>query len=54
MTFTGMIHLQEWSTASAIQIRLISPNTFGDEQFGEKTVLQSYYYAISSIDIGGR
>ena len=41
-------------TASAIQIKLDRMNTFGDEQFGEPSVLKSYFYAISDISIGGR
>ncbi|XP_064648977.1 laminin subunit gamma-1-like isoform X2 [Lineus longissimus] len=46
--------LQEWVTATDIRIVLTRLNTFGDEVFGDKNVLQSYFYAISDISIGGR
>lgn len=46
--------LQEWVTATEIRISLNRLNTFGDEVFGDPRVLQSYYYAISDISVGGR
>lgn len=46
--------LQEWITATEIQISLVRMNTFGDETFKDTSVLKSYYYAISDIAIGGR
>ncbi|KAF6021667.1 LanB2 [Bugula neritina] len=46
--------LQEFVTATAIQIRLRRLNTFGDEVFEDTSVLQSYYYAVSEISVGGK
>ncbi|KAM7303916.1 laminin subunit gamma-1 isoform X1 [Ixodes scapularis] len=46
--------LQEWVTATAIRIVLTRLNTFGDEIFGDKQVLRSYYYAIADFAVGGR
>ena len=46
--------LKEWVTATDIRITLNRLNTFGDEFFGDPKVLQSYYYAISDISVGGR
>ncbi|XP_067941186.1 laminin subunit gamma-1-like [Watersipora subatra] len=46
--------LQEFVTATAIQIRLTRLNTFGDEVFEDTSVLQSYYYAISDISVGAK
>ncbi|XP_077506239.1 laminin subunit gamma-1 isoform X2 [Amblyomma americanum] len=46
--------LQEWVTATAIRIVLNRLNTFGDEIFGDKQVLRSYYYAIADLAVGGR
>lgn len=46
--------LQEWVTAESIRISLDRINTFGDEIFHDPKVLQSYYYAISDLTIGGR
>ncbi|KAH6946202.1 hypothetical protein HPB50_012140 [Hyalomma asiaticum] len=46
--------LQEWVTATAIRIVLTRLNTFGDEIFGDKQVLRSYYYAIADLAVGGR
>ncbi|XP_064457402.1 laminin subunit gamma-1-like isoform X3 [Ornithodoros turicata] len=46
--------LQEWVTATSIRIVLTRLNTFGDEIFGDKQVLRSYYYAISDFAVGGR
>ncbi|KAH7979956.1 hypothetical protein HPB49_012192 [Dermacentor silvarum] len=45
---------QEWVTATAIRIVLTRLNTFGDEIFGDKQVLRSYYYAIADLAVGGR
>ncbi|XP_037079279.1 laminin subunit gamma-1-like [Pollicipes pollicipes] len=45
--------LQQWVTATAIRITLNRLNTFGDEVFRDPRVLQSYYYAISDLAIGG-
>lgn len=52
--FDSSDELKEWVTASSIKIVLNRLNTFGDEIFNDKQVLQSYYYAISDISIGGR
>jgi len=46
--------LQEFVTATDIKIELERLNTFGDEVFEDTKVLQSYYYAISDISVGGR
>ena len=49
--------LKEWTTASAIQIRLLSPKTWQDDKMFEKSYkmdLQSYYYAISNVRIAAR
>ncbi|CAM1303920.1 LAMC3 (predicted), partial [Pycnogonum litorale] len=46
--------LQEWVTATEIQISLKRMNTFRDEIFGDPKVLRSYYYAISDFAVGGR
>ncbi|XP_064643304.1 laminin subunit gamma-1-like [Lineus longissimus] len=46
--------LQEFITATDIRIVLTRLNTFGDEVFGDKGVLQSYFYAISDIAVGAR
>ena len=46
--------LKEWTTASAIQIRLLSPKTWQDDKMFEKNDkmdLQSYYYAISIMSV---
>ncbi|XP_074654199.1 laminin subunit gamma-1-like [Tubulanus polymorphus] len=53
-TFESSQALQDWVTATEIKIVLNRLNTFGDEVFADKTVLQSYYYGISDISIGGR
>ena len=34
--------------------RFMRLNTFGDEVFGDRKVLQSYYYGISHFIVGGR
>ena len=49
--------LKEWTTASAIQIRLLSPKTWQDDKMFErndKMDLQSYYYALSNVGIAAR
>lgn len=46
--------LQDWVTAVAIRIDLTRMNTFGDELFGDRTVLSSYYFAIIDLAVGGR
>uniref|UniRef100_A0A915LRW6 Uncharacterized protein n=1 Tax=Meloidogyne javanica TaxID=6303 RepID=A0A915LRW6_MELJA len=46
--------LQDWVTAEQIRISLVRMNTFGDEIFGNKKVLSSYYYGISDLAVGGR
>uniref|UniRef100_A0A914N519 Uncharacterized protein n=1 Tax=Meloidogyne incognita TaxID=6306 RepID=A0A914N519_MELIC len=46
--------LQDWVTADQIRISLVRMNTFGDEIFGNKKVLSSYYYGISDLAVGGR
>ena len=52
--FENNKELQEWVTATDIQIRLRELNTFGDEVFGDENVLRSYYYAITDFTVGGR
>ena len=52
--FENSPELQEWVTATDIQIRLRGLNTFGDEVFGDENVLRSYYYAITDFTVGGR
>ena len=49
-----MYYIQEFVTATAIQIRLTRLNTFGDEVFEDMSVLQSYYYALSDVSVGGK
>ena len=46
--------LQEFVTATDIRITLVRMNTFGDEIFRGTKVLQSYYYAISDLAVGGK
>ena len=46
--------LQEFVTATDIRITLVRLNTFGDEIFRGTKVLQSYYYAISDLVVGGK
>ncbi len=52
--FENSPELNDWVTATDIRITLNRLNTFGDEVFNDPQVLKSYYYAISSIAIGGR
>ena len=52
--FENSRDLQEWVSATDIQIRLRGLNTFGDEVFGDENVLRSYYYAITDFTVGGR
>ena len=42
--------------ATDIRIKLVKPNTFGDQYFSSKDndVLKTYYYAISDLSVGGR
>ncbi|KAL1516830.1 hypothetical protein ABEB36_000679 [Hypothenemus hampei] len=46
--------LQEWVTATELQITLDRLNTFGDEVFGDQQVLKSYFYAIADVAVGAR
>lgn len=46
--------LQDWVTVTQLRINLDRLNTFGDEVFGDNRVLQSYYFAISDIAVGGK
>ncbi|XP_026541517.1 laminin subunit gamma-3 [Notechis scutatus] len=46
--------LQEWVTCTDLLISLDRLNTFGDDIFKDRKVLQSYYYAISDFSVGGR
>ncbi|XP_069465378.1 laminin subunit gamma-3 [Ambystoma mexicanum] len=46
--------LQEWVTSTDLRISLNRLNTFGDDIFKDKRVLQSYFYAISDFSVGGR
>lgn len=52
--FEHSIELQQWVTATDIRISLNRLNTFGDEVFGDKQVLKSYFYAIADIAVGAR
>lgn len=52
--FENSIELQQWVTATDILISLNRLNTFGDEVFGDKQVLKSYFYAIADIAVGAR
>ena len=52
--FEHSIELQQWVTATDIKISLNRLNTFGDELFGDKQVLKSYFYAIADIAVGAR
>ena len=45
--------LRDFTTAEKLRFTLVRLNTFGDEIFGDPQVLQSYYYAISKITVGG-
>ena len=54
VNFDNSPALQEWVTASAIRIDLDRMNTFGDEVFGDRNVLRSYYFAIIDLTVGGR
>ncbi|XP_078739107.1 laminin subunit gamma-3-like [Lampetra fluviatilis] len=46
--------LQEWVTVTELRVSLDRLNTFGDELFGDPSVLSSYYYAVSQLDVGAR
>ncbi|XP_021567698.1 laminin subunit gamma-3 [Carlito syrichta] len=46
--------LQEWVTSTELLISLDRLNTFGDDIFKDPKVLQSYYYAVSDLSVGGR
>ncbi|XP_034519634.1 laminin subunit gamma-3, partial [Ailuropoda melanoleuca] len=46
--------LQEWVTSTELLISLDRLNTFGDDIFRDPKVLQSYYYAVSDLSVGGR
>ena len=52
--FEQSAFLQEFVTATDIRITLVRLNTFGDEIFRGTKVLQSYYYAISDLVVGGK
>lgn len=45
---------QEWVTSTELLISLDRLNTFGDDIFRDPKVLQSYYYAVSDLSVGGR
>ena len=51
--FDNNAGLQEWVTVTAMRFSLDQLNTFGDEIHGDEKVLKSYYFAISSIVVGG-
>ncbi|XP_029776916.1 laminin subunit gamma-3 [Suricata suricatta] len=46
--------LQDWVTSTELLISLDRLNTFGDDIFKDPKVLQSYYYAVSDLSVGGR
>lgn len=52
--FENSLVLQEWVTATEIKIVLNRLNSFGDEVFGDPSVLKSYFYAISDFAVGGK
>ncbi|KAK4289337.1 hypothetical protein Pmani_037676 [Petrolisthes manimaculis] len=52
--FENSPELQDWVTATDIRIILDRLNTFRDEVFGDPKVLQSYFYAITDLAVGGR
>ena len=45
--------LKRFTTATEIRVQLTRLNTFGDERYQRDESLQSYYYAISDMEIGG-
>ena len=45
--------LQDFITTTAIRITLDKMNTFGEEIFFDENVLQSYFYAIYDLSVGG-
>ena len=49
-----VLFCQEWVTATEIKIVLSRLNSFGDEVFGDPSVLKSYFYAITDFAIGGK
>lgn len=54
INFDHSAELQNWVTATDIRIVLDRLNTFGDEVFGDQSVLQSYFYAIADVAVGAR
>lgn len=54
INFDHSTELQSWVTATDIRIVLDRLNTFGDEVFGDTSVLQSYFYAIADVAVGAR
>lgn len=44
--------LREFSTAEKLRITLVRMHTYGDELYGRKEDLQSYFYAINQIMVG--
>lgn len=54
INFDHSVELQNWVTATDIRIVLDRLNTFGDEVFGDTSVLQSYFYAIADVAVGAR
>lgn len=54
INFDHSAELQNWVTATDIRIVLDRLNTFGDEVFGDTSVLQSYFYAIADVAVGAR
>ena len=49
--FFELTELHDWVTITDIRLQLDRPNTFGDEIFEDSKVLDSYYYAISDINV---
>ena len=53
--FSSNQQLQEWVRATHLQLRLNRLNTFGDEILtSDPDVLDSYYYAISNVEVAGQ
>lgn len=52
--FSSNAQLQGWVQATHLQLRLHRLNTFGDASLTDPEVLDSYFYAISNVEINGQ